>query len=504
MHTPIFSIPRGTEYSGDFIKRLETLIVAESTHIYIDTSFLMWMTKIGKGSRGELLDWLDSNCKGRVHVPIWAAHEYLKHHVARTIVTDLGSKSNELASLIRRTYEEFRPFIDEPLYEGGKDPSAVRAETRVALNSLNALPNIGRQWQQSYDSHATEVITFINEVTLEKTSVYKNLKDIARAGQNRFVGSVPPGNKDRRKKGRNSQFEESHHESPTASNRYGDLLFWKEVLVHARHVKANALVVITNDRKNDWFMGGQQTANVDASLRALKQEWKPVPRPHPMLVLEAKLVAEVDTVELLDSVYLAALLREMAEDEVRAFADVAIVPDGPESRKKHYKRAMLLQERVAADAAKARSDTLSRGYLFSDPIQVLDTRASLTRALFESRSSVDEASELILNQWRTTVEDKRPLSDKVNEEILDGLDHRALVRLARELHDRVLSETPGYGEAVADLVSMIDRLPPKTAASLYLGLISSMYLIRESNDSRLPPCSPVAQMLFEDSPPTSH
>ena len=35
-----------------------------------------------------------------------------------------------------------------------------------------------------------------------------------------------------------------------------------------------------------------------------------------------------------------------------------------------------------------------------------------------------------------------------------------------------------------------------TAASFYLGLLASMYLIRETNASRLPPQSPVAQLLF--------
>ena len=496
MRTPIFSIPGATEYSGVFLERLASLIVAKSTHVYIDTSFLMWMTKIGSTSRKELIDWLQSNCKGRVHVPIWAAHEYLKHHVARTIVTDLAAKSKELDGLIRRTYVEFRPFIDEPPGEGAKDPSAIRAETRMALNALNALPQIGRQWQKSYENHASEVITFINELTPRRTSVYKNLKDIARTGQNRFAGSVPPGINDRRKKGRAIQSEDSSHEAPTASNRYGDLHFWKEVLIHARHAKAKGLVVITNDRKNDWYLGGHQRVDVDASLRALKQEWKPVPRPHPMLVLEAKLVAKVDRVELLDSAYLAALLREMAQDEVRAFADVAIVPDGPGGRQEPDNRAKMLQERVAADTAKARSECFTGGYLFPDPKQVQDTPAAFARALYESRTSIDEASDLIVNQWRATADAKRPLSETVNAETLNGLDHRELATLARELHDRVLLKTSGYGEAVADLVSLLDRLPPRTAASLYLGLISSMYLIRKSNNSRLPPSSPVAQRLF--------
>ena len=494
---PIFSIPTSTENSANFIQRLKSLIIANSTHIYIDTSFLMWMTKIGSRSRSELIGWLQSNCASRVHVPIWAAHEYLKHHVAGTIATDLAAKSDELAALIRRTYREFRPFIDEPLGEGAKDPAAIRAATRKALHTLGELPTIGRQWQRSYETHASQVIAFINDVTPEKTSLYKNLKDISTIGNNRFVGSVPPGTKDQKKKGAHVQSKQSGDDSPISSNRYGDLLFWREILLHAKHMNAKTVVVISNDRKNDWHLGGRQTVDVDPSLRALKKEWKPVPRPHPMLVMEAKLVADIGRVELLDSAYLAALLREMANDEVQSFADVAIIPDGPERLSESDRRAQLLEQRIAADTAKVRAETLRKGYLFPDPVRVRDTQSSLARALLDSRQPLDPQFDAILEQWRASVEARRPLSETLSPPTFTDFDHRILVMLARELHDRVVQQTAGYGEAVADLVSILEQLPPKTAASLYLGLLSSMYLIRESNHPRLPPHSPVAQQLFE-------
>ena len=73
---PVLTIPNVTEGSADFKGRLVALIREQSTHIYIDASFLMWMTKIGSRSRRELINWLQLHCPGRVHVPIWAAHEY--------------------------------------------------------------------------------------------------------------------------------------------------------------------------------------------------------------------------------------------------------------------------------------------------------------------------------------------------------------------------------------------------------------------------------------------
>lgn len=104
VRTPILTIPSETEGSADFKQRLAALFAAQSTHIYIDTSFLMWMTKVGSRSRQELIGWLQQHCAGRVHVPIWTAHEYLKHHGAKTIVAELTEKTNEVAGLVRHTY----------------------------------------------------------------------------------------------------------------------------------------------------------------------------------------------------------------------------------------------------------------------------------------------------------------------------------------------------------------------------------------------------------------
>ena len=494
---PILTIPTQREDSAAFRQRLADLIRGESTHIYIDTSFLMWMTKVGSGSRQELVDWLQHNCAGRVHVPIWSAHEYLKHHVARTIVAELSTKTKEVAGLAGRTYAYFRPFIDEPLGEGGEDPSVIRSEVRVTLNRLKCLTTKVGRWAKSYHKHASEVISFINNHTPDQTSIYTELDNINQTGSGRFMGSVPPGYKDRWKMGSDQQSTRSAGEVPSDSNRYGDLIFWKEVLLHARNMEASVLVVITNDRKNDWYMGGSDVGDIDSTLRKIRRDWKPVPRPHPMIVMEAKLVAKVEQVELLDSAYLAALLRDVAAPDVQAFADVAIIPDGPDPEKKGDEQAKLPEARRALDAAKLSAEPTDKQYLFSDSERVMNTRSHFRRALLESRNDIDQESEVLLQSWRTSVEETRPLSETITSETLHDFDHKKLTCLARELHDRTLQPISGYEEAVADLVSILDQLPPNTAASLYLGLLSSMYLLRKSNASRIPPSSPVAKLLFD-------
>ena len=340
------------------------------------------------------------------------------------------------------------------------------------------------------------MISFINEITPEQTSVYNHLENITQTGTGRFIGSIPPGYKDQWKKGRGQQSEGLEDEAPVGSNQYGDLIFWKEVLVHAKNVQAKALVVVTNDRKNDWHLGGSDVIDIGSELLSLKQDWKPVPRPHPMLVTEAKVVAEVNQVELLDSVYLALILRVMNEDEVRAFFNVAIMPD-IEPENESDRRARSLEERIATDTVEASAAADEQRYLFPDSPLVKNSRNRFLDALLASRDAIDEKGDTLLGRWHANVGTQHPFSETITQEGLDEFDHKGLAHLARELHDRFLQGISGYEDVVLALVSLLDRLPPNTAAALYLGLLSSMYLVRGSNASRLPPSSQIAQRLFE-------
>ena len=216
-----------------------------------------------------------------------------------------------------------------------------------------------------------------------------------------------------------------------------------------------------------------------------------------MLAMEAKLCADVARFELLDRAYLAVLLRDLAADQVSSFADVAIIPDAPAPVNKRAGPTDLQD-----DHRSSTDEWRSTGAPRADPIVpdapgVSGRRGTLRRAIFESRSDIDATGEGILQNLRSKADDNRPVREKIAGDTLRSLNHFSLTTLARELHDRVLQRCSGYSDALIDLVSILDQLGIGTAASMYLGFLSSMYLIRKSNFSRIPPYSPVAELLFE-------
>ena len=495
------SIPMSPGNSAAFKARVGKLLGEGDTHVYIDTSFLMWATKIGPASRSELLDWLRTDLGDRAHVPTWAAHEYLRHHVARTIVKELDAKADELSTLVGGSFSYFRPFLDDPALDAAGAYAGLRASAREAIHKFARVINSAKDWHQAYPKHSSQVIEYINERVLEVGGLYDDIAKVATVGAARYEGRIPPGFRDRHKGGASENRSSEH--SKDGANRYGDLIFWKEALEHAKKVGANAVILLTNDRKNDWRMGGESSANIDSEMLALRKSWRPVPLIHPMLALEAKTFG-IKEVALLDSQYLAAYLRDVDEKRVASFVDVAIVPDPPSAQTESERRKELVTRRRKKDereatgrAAAAATRAAEDGFRFADDPALIANKTSLTRALLKSRNGPDERGVALLEETRSNVEGYARLPDILNQEAIAGMDQNHLARMARGLHDCVLNDIPGYEEALADLGDLLPELPLGTASALTLGLMASMYLESGTGTSRIPPRSPISELLLK-------
>lgn len=492
-------IPTEPEDSAAFMTRVAGLIRRKSTHLYVDTSFLMWLTKVGTTSRGELTNWLKAECPGRVHVPIWSVHEYLRHHVATTILGELEEKTRELNGVASGTYAYFRPFMDGALDFSSANVDAFRMGVRSMLTELKNVAQVVGSWKRQYGNHAGEVISFINDCALSETEIFDYMSTIEALSQGRFVGRIPPGFQDRGKRDQRVSPESRLGEAGAAlgGNRWGDLMLWKEILEHAKSARARCVVVFSNDRKNDWFLNVGSDAQIDDELKKLKTSWRAVPHPHPMLELEARLAAGVRDLILLDSPYLAALLWKIAGDAVKSFVDVAIVPDQPEPESERERRAAAFEKRLKEDTATKEAAATEAGARFPDSDSVFFSFAALRRAIFESRGKLPKLVSSLVAECQATIESKRTISELLTRERLAAFDHKMLVVFGRELHDLSLSGNPGWKEAAADLASILGELPIKTAGCLYLGLLASMYLERTNNKPKLPPESPIASILLE-------
>jgi hypothetical protein len=272
-----------------------------------DTSILVWLTQIGKAARAQLKEWIDTVGERRFHVPVWAAHEFFNHHVNDLIGRKLSGAADAMRKTADETYSEIRPFRREPVDE--RTPEELHLQARDTLVQLKRLAtDVGRWKEKHYQQHLQEVVDLITSLRLRhRPGIIEFMADIDVLERNRYSGRVPPGFKDKHKKQKRSESANSDAAGELhGSNRYGDLMFWREVLEHASADAAiTGIVIISNDAKNDWQMGGGRSPEEDLEMREMRKGWPPIPTVHPMLRYEANYKAAVTTVMLVDCEYLA-------------------------------------------------------------------------------------------------------------------------------------------------------------------------------------------------------
>jgi len=477
-----------TESWDDFTTRLLNAMADADTHIYVDTSFLMWLTKLSTQPRTQFFQWIDASCSGRLHVPVWAAHEYANHHVENTIVAELDLFVRELKKVASGAYSRLRPFLDAKL-EQVSTPEHVRAKAVQTLTAVGTLAASVSNWKSFYPQHAREVMKFISDHEMVGVAPFDLMKQFPALGDARFDGRLPPGFHDR---GKREKGTSGAYPAVTGSNKYGDLIFWQEILDDARNRAAKRIVILSKDNKNDWHFGGR-TPPQEQALFGLRRSWKPLPRPHPTLVAEARAKGGIEDVMLIDSVYLGAVLSTKAVQGVESFVDVAIAAE-PESARDE--RQQLAERERSARELRNRDSARAANLRFIEPPRLTSTSPALRLALLKCQSGGEPSPALsaAMSIIDAAASDRLLVLDLLKAELFSEMDNTDVALLGKSLHHRVLQDSPGYLEVAAEILADLTHFPPKFAGLLLLGFWVPMY-VPKRDECRIPATSPLLDQL---------
>lgn len=455
-------IPLKTEAAVDFIERVGDALKHPQTRVYFDTSFLMWLTKVSSVSRLEFFEW--AKCiEGRGHVPSWSVQEYYRHHRKQTLKTDLTKSVDELGGAIEKFAKEMRSYSDSPLL-ASQPEGAWREAFRTAGDRVKELGSFARSW--NYDASAEEVIAWMNGHQCDTSGAFETFKTLRSYGKSRFSHDVPPGFEDRGKKGSDSK----------GANTYGDLLFWEQVLAHAGTVAAKQVVIVSNDRKADWYYNIGKP-DLDEALRRKKNRWEPIPMPHPSLTFEIKARTLVSQLDLLDQLYLGAIVWRKSHPQFERFANIAI--DVYSSATGEFSKPAV----PPAKQSQKRRDAPTIGALEANN-------------LFDSAfAQPDEAAARLLLEIDADPKTAEEYIETFDGKGLGSLDKHSRVQFARQLHDRSLGANAAAQTLVARLIRSLSELDADTAACLYLGFIVSAYFSPRA--PRLRPESAFLDGIFE-------
>nr|WP_168940445.1 PIN-like domain-containing protein [Novosphingobium aromaticivorans] len=463
-------IPFEKDTVEGYIASLDALIRAPGTHVYVDTSFLVWLTALGCEARNEFTGWLRAVAAGRVHVPVWAAHEYLRHHMGNLHGKKLKGIETALNDLANNTFNDLRPYIDTSFTGDSRSPAEIIAATRSVLIDVKRVAAIAGRWtKQHYDSNSKAIIEFINECGLPSAPMLDWMGDIQSVEEARFEGRIPPGFQDRNKSGANGG----------GANSFGDLMFWKEILHHAGQRRARGVVVISNDGKNDWVMGGLDQPDLDAELKVIASKLPPIPRPQPMLEYEAKASAGVQELMLVDRKYLAIYLRRTGVPSDRFFGSAIDVtlpsPDREDEAIRKQARDQATGRTSVASGIEPQRDT-PKHLPVDDASGIADNPLALRLAFSASSSDANEKSGPLLDHMLANDAEGLGLDAFLTKEALANWDGRAAVWFGRSLGTRSIEGNALATTYTTDLLGVFERLPPRTATNLYLGLLASAYV----------------------------
>jgi hypothetical protein len=269
-------------------------------------------------------------------------------------------------------------------------------------------------------------------------------------------------------------------------------------LHHARERRVAGVVVLTNDGKNDWNMGGEEQPELDNELRKVSDGLPPLPRAHPMLKFESRGTAGVTDLMLVDRAYLAIFLRRTGEPSDRFFgAAVEVTLPSPQEDDKARRKELAASSRPARVPTKDSDATVSirpRHFPTEDSPNVTDTSLALKIALIASSRAEDEKMRPILDAMLSPAAEGKNVAEFLTAETLKSWDTRGVVWFARTLGTRSIGGDPLATTYATDILSVLDRLPPRTGTCLYLGLLAAAYL--DTDEIRAVPRGPWLRQIF--------
>ena len=429
-------IPLHGEAAEEFLTRASAAIAGTTTHIYVDTSLAMWLTMIGPASRAAFIDWT-STVPGRIHVPAWTIQEYYRHHRAKTLKTDTDNHCAAVVKAAANFRSHLRLLADGPLLPGGTE-TAFLAKLDSVQNELRVLSAAAKAW--NYDEAAVAVIEWMNGHALGKSGIFAEFARLKDSGEARYAHDVPPGYKDRRKE----------------LNRYGDLLFWQDVIADARRRGAERVVVLTRDRKEDWY-DALPIPEVGPALRRLSSRWEPIPTPHPMLTFEMRSRSGCELL-LLDDLYLGAILWRADKARYGRFAAVALSMD-PERLAKELAPPPAIRLRAAA--------------------RPVDDRISSMQALALVRGVLEQAPETPVTAILAAFGADAPVAEQTVDQLtptwIELQDSAQLALLSRHIYDMADATQPFAMSAARRLLEAVDQVDAEHASAIVGGMVAGAF-----------------------------
>lgn len=469
------------ENADDYLLRLRRSLTLQQTRLYFDTSFLMWLAKAGEPVRAQFLAWQMSVGKERFHVPLWAAHEFFKHRLKNTVRAEFTSDVKAFEKAVSNLYEKLRLYCSDDLFGFKNSGALFLDEYTRTVQPVRGMLQLAQQSQQ-FENGVQSVSSFIDEYLLSGPldDLILNVDTDERV---RNRGVIPPSFNDAHKRGGRRSDAHNEDDQSAGDNSFGDLIFWREILRHAGLTRATTVIILTADRKNDWFENQRGDKGLTETVRRLVQNPRPVPAAHPLLKREAfdKGVGEL---VLLDPMYCGVLL-ETAGQNYKIFATAALdtqlpkLPGKPTAARSWVSRFGAAVSLLGGNAAETDTDAQDENDELIVEGKPLDPTALLLDSLKPSAEISKKAATLLMSFLNANLAKRVEILDGLDWEQLQEWEPNAIIALGRTLIRRAEAGDPASIDFLSKFRDLAPALPEFVRENFYFGALGGLYYTDE-------------------------
>jgi predicted nucleic acid-binding protein len=202
-----------------------------------DANILLNLYRYSDETRDDFFKILEK-VKDRIWIPHQSASEFFDNRLS--VISQQEKSYEEAINSLKSIENEFKnsrqhPFITQKLL---KKFSTLSEEICEQLNSSKDFHN--------KRIHQDDILNKIENLFNDKVGnefEKKELEQICKEGEIRFLDKIPPGYKDIGKK----------DETSKDIRKFGDLIVWKQIIEKSKELKQN-IILITDDRKEDWWV----------------------------------------------------------------------------------------------------------------------------------------------------------------------------------------------------------------------------------------------------------
>jgi len=303
---PIFETTR-----EQFRDNLLTQLADKNCIIFFDTNLFSQLFKLYPGARREFYNWFGSeNFKDRVKITNWSMQEYNNRAINDKLGDYLDGVQilNTVKKHLNNSVNFLQMFYDKEINKGSysskedfmKDVKTVTETFSKITDSVKLHGNTVENLNSEFTVHLQKAVI--------SSDIYSIVSNIQAEAEFRHQNNMPPGYKDDNK----------------SSNKYGDLIIWKEILAYCKENQIKSLIFVSNDGKRDLVYqpfvpkpGGKKTKESDIIF------------PDPRLFDEFRTASAGEKFSIINFAGLISLLQENARSSFQEISTAIQLTERP-------------------------------------------------------------------------------------------------------------------------------------------------------------------------------